>query len=63
MERRRLFPAKLHTSAARSYLAEAAEYETQIAATSDERRRGLLAARRDQKLRNADFHTRLAMQM
>ncbi|MDP1911035.1 MAG: hypothetical protein Q8K85_22260 [Hyphomicrobium sp.] len=63
MERRRLFPATLHTLAARGYLAEAAEYEAQIAATRDKKRRDLLASRRDQKWRNADFHSRLALQM
>jgi hypothetical protein len=63
MDGGRLFPATLHTSAARNYLAEAASFEAEIKATRDKNRRARLAARRDQKLRNADFHQRLALQM
>ena len=63
MDGGRLFPATLHTSAARNYLAEAASVEAEMTATRDRRRRAQLAARRDQNLRNADFHSRLALQM
>jgi hypothetical protein len=59
VERARLFPSALHISAARDYQAEAAAINAQIELTRDAKLRSRLASRRDQKLRNADFHALL----
>lgn len=58
-----LFPPELHARVVQRYTADAATLTRTIEAGGHREPRSLLIARRDQRLRNADYHMRLALEL